>query len=211
MKILIADDHAIVREGLKQLLTKLTIDLQIDEVSNGVNALKLIKNNDYDFIILDISLPGMSGLDILQKLKAVNDPTKVLILSMHPEEQFAIRAIRLGALGYITKDRAGEELLGAIRKISSGSKYVSPELAEHIVLNMDKRVENTPHQMLSEREFQIMILLAKGKSPREIANELFISDKTVGTHRFRILRKMGMKKNTELTFYAINNKLIDQS
>ena len=211
MKILIADDHAMVRDGLKQLLTKLTIDLHIDEVSNGVNAIKLIKNNDYDFVILDISLPDISGLDILKRLKEHNNPTKVLILSMHPEEQFAVRALKLGAMGYITKDRAGEELLGAIRKISCGAKYVSPELTEYMVSNLGKKAEENAHQMLSDREFQIMILLAKGKSSREIAGELFISEKTVGTHRFRILQKMGLKKNTDLTFYAINNKLIDQS
>ena len=211
MKILIADDHTVVREGLKQILTKLTIDLQIEEVSNGTDALKLVKNNYFDFVILDISLPGMSGLDILKKLKELNNPTKILILSMHPEEQFAIRALRLGALGYITKDRAGEELLGAIRKISEGAKYVSQELSEHIVSSLGKRVEENAHQMLSEREFQIMLFLAKGKSSREIAGELFISEKTVGTHRYRIMQKMGMKKNADLTFYAINNNLIDQS
>ena len=128
---------------------------------------------------------------------------------MHPEEQFAVRALKLGAKGYVTKDRAGEELLAAIRKISSGGRYVSSELAEYMAFNLDYKFDTLLHQKLSEREFQIMILLAKGKTSREIAGELFISEKTVGTHRLRIMRKMGMKKNSELTFYSINNKLIE--
>jgi DNA-binding NarL/FixJ family response regulator len=209
MKILIADDHTIVREGLKQILKKLPEIGQVEEATNGVDALKMIESSFYDFVILDISLPGMSGIDILKSLKLLNITSRILILSMHPEEQFAIRALKLGALGYVTKDRAGEELLAAIRKISGGGKYVSPELAEYMAFNLDSKFEITVHLKLSEREFQIMILLAKGKSSRQIASDLFISEKTVGTHRLRIMRKMGMKKNTDLTFYAINNKLIE--
>ena len=209
MKILIADDHTVVREGLKQILKKLTDVIQIEEVTNGNDALKRIENSVYDFVILDISLPGMSGLDILKSLKTQNNPTHILVLSMHPEEQFAVRALKLGAMGYVTKDRAGEELLSAIRKISSGGKYVSSELAEYMAFNLEYKFESPLHQKLSEREFQIMLLLAKGKSSREIAAELFISEKTVGTHRLRIMQKMGMKKNSDLTFYAINNKLIE--
>ena len=209
MQILIADDHSVVREGLKQILKKIPEVRQIDEASNGIHALKMIESNKYDFVILDISLPGMSGLDILKRLKLQNNATRILILSMHPEEQFAVRALKLGALGYVTKDRAGEELLAAIRKISGGGKYVSSELAEYMAFNLDYKIDTILHQKLSEREFQIMILLARGKSSREIAGELFISEKTVGTHRLRIMRKMGMKKNSDLTFYAINNKLIE--
>lgn len=209
MQILIADDHSVVREGLKQILKKIPEVRQIDEASNGIHALKMIESSKYDFVILDISLPGMSGLDILKSLKLQNNATRILILSMHPEEQFAVRALKLGALGYVTKDRAGEELLAAIRKISGGGKYVSSELAEYMAFNLDYKIDTILHQKLSEREFQIMILLARGKSSREIAGELFISEKTVGTHRLRIMRKMGMKKNSDLTFYAINNKLIE--
>ncbi len=128
---------------------------------------------------------------------------------MHPEEQFAIHAFKLGALGYVTKDRAGEELLAAIRKISGGGKYVSFELAEYMAFKLDYEIETELHEKLSEREFQIMIHLANGKSSREIAGELFISEKTTGTYRFRIMQKMGLKKNSDLTFYALNNKLID--
>ena len=209
MKILIADDHAIVREGLKHILLKLPDDLLIEETSNGNEALAFIEWEDYDFVILDISLPGMSGLEILKKLKIQNNKTPILILSMHPEEQFAIRALKSGAMGYVTKDRAGEDLLEAIMKISRGRKYVSPELAEYLASSLNVRSEDVPHQKLSEREFEIMVLLAKGISAKEIAEALFISEKTVGTHRFRIMEKMGMKKNTDLTFYAINHKLID--
>ncbi len=209
MKILIADDHAIVREGLKHILLKLPDDLLIEETSNGNEALAFIEREDYDFVILDISLPGMSGLEILKKLKIQNNKTPILILSMHPEEQFAIRALKSGAMGYVTKDRAGEDLLEAIMKISRGRKYVSPELAEYLASSLNVRSEDVPHQKLSEREFEIMVLLAKGISAKEIAEALFISEKTVGTHRFRIMEKMGMKKNTDLTFYAINHKLID--
>lgn len=209
MKILIADDHIVVREGLKQILKKLPDIKQIDEAINGTDALKKVAGTKYDFVILDISLPDISGLEVLKKFKLQNSMTPVLILSMHPEEQFAVRAFKLGASGYITKDRAGEELITAIRKISSGGKYVSPELAEYMAFSLDKSFEKLLHEKLSEREFQIMILLAKGNSTSEIANELFISEKTVGTHRSRIMEKMGMKKNTELTFYAMKNNLIE--
>lgn len=209
MKILIADDHAVVREGLKQILKKLPDVKQIQEATNGIDALKMIESGEYNFIILDISLPGLSGIDILKKLKVQNIVTRVLVLSMYPEEQFAVRALKLGAMGYVTKDRAGEELLAAIRKISGGGKYVSSELAEYMAFNLDYKSEITLHEKLSVREFQIMMLLARGKSSREIAGELFISEKTVGTHRMRIMGKMEMKKNSDLTFYAINNKLIE--
>jgi DNA-binding NarL/FixJ family response regulator len=209
MKILIADDHSVVREGLKQILKKLPDVNQIEEAMNGIDALKMIESSNYDFVILDITLPGISGLDVLKSLKLQNNNTRILVLSMHPEEQFAIRALKLGAVGYVTKDRAGEELLAAIRKISGGGKYVSSELAEFMALNLDYRFDSLLHEKLSEREFQIMIQLASGKSSRDIAAELFISEKTVGTHRLRIMRKMGMKKNSDLTFYAIKNKLIE--
>lgn len=209
MKILIADDHTVVREGLKVILSKLTGVAQIEEVTNGTDALKKIENNIYDLVILDISLPGMSGPEILKNLKIRNIVTPVLILSMHPEEQYALRALRSGASGYVTKDRAGEELLAAIRKISSGGRYLSSELTEYIAFNFDKKTELLLHEKLSEREFEIMLLLARGRSVKEIAGELFISEKTVGTHRAKIMNKMGIKKNSELIIYAMNNKLTE--
>lgn len=209
MKILIADDHVVVREGLKQILKKLPDVKEIEEVTNGNDALKKLQSDLYDFVVLDISLPGLSGLDVLKSLKTQNNGTPVLILSMHPEEQFAMRALKLGASGYVTKDRAGEELLTAIRKISSGGKYVSPELAEYMALNIDNKFGELLHEKLSPREFQIMIMFARGISSREMAKELFISEKTVGTHRSKIMEKMGMKKNSEIIFYALKNKLIE--
>jgi Response regulator containing a CheY-like receiver domain and an HTH DNA-binding domain len=209
MKILIADDHTVVREGLRRILRKITEIKQVDETSNGLDALQKIGGNHYDFVILDISLPGISGLEILKNLKSQNNSTRILVLSMHPEEQFAIRAFQLGALGYVTKDRAGEELILAIRKISSGGKYISPELAEYMAFNADEKHDRPIHEKLSKREFQIMIMLVKGKSSREIAEDLFISEKTVGTHRSRMMEKMGMTKKSELTYYAIQNKLIE--
>ena len=209
MKILIADDHSIVREGLRQILKKLPNADQVDEATNGMDALKMIEHSDYDLVILDITLPGMSGLDVLKNLKIQGITSHVLILSMHPEEQFAVRALKLGASGYVTKDRAGEELLAAITKISCGGKYVSSELAEFMVTNLNSDFETSLHQRLSDREFQVMIQLAKGKTSREIGAELFISEKTVATYRLRIMQKMFMKKNSDLTFYALNNKLIE--
>ena len=209
MKILIADDHAVVREGLRQILAKLPDIKQIEEAATGSEALKKILSSLYDFVILDISLSDMSGLDVLKNLRLQNNETHVLVLSMHPEEQFAVRALKLGASGYVTKDKAGEELLTAIRKIASGGKYVSPELAEFMVLSLDNRGDILLHEKLSGREFQIMILLARGRSSQEIAKELFISPKTVGSHRARIMEKMGMKKNHELIFYATKNQLTE--
>lgn len=209
MRILIADDHSIVREGLKQLLKRLPEVSIIDEVTTGTEALKEIKSNKYCCVILDISLPGMSGLDVLKNLSILHIETPVLILSMHPEEQFALRALKLGAAGYVTKDRAAEELLIAIRKIISGRKYVSPELAEYMAGSMDNRFKELQQEKLSEREFQVMILLARGKSSNDIANELNISIKTVNTHRSKILAKMALKNNSELVIYAMKNSLVE--
>jgi len=209
MKILIADDHAIVREGVKQILRTLPEINQIDEVAEGNEALKMIKEVGYDLLILDISMPGMSGLDILQNISQRNISTRVLMLSFHPQEQYAIRAFKMGASGYLSKDSAFEELGAAIRKIAAGGKYISSAFAEKLFFNdADPSAENL-HDSLSEREFQVMIMLAKGKTVLEIAKEIFISDKTVSTYRSRIMEKMGMKKNVDLTLYAIKNSLIE--
>ena len=208
MRILIADDHAIVREGVKQILKTLPEVCFIDEVSEGNEALSRIRTARYDLVILDISMPGMSGLDVLQSLKAGNIDTRVLILSFHPEEQYAVRAFKLGAAGYISKDSAFEEMAMAIRKIAAGGKFVSPAFAEKLFFTDSELKDKNLHDSLSEREFQVMIMLAKGKTVLEIANEIFISDKTVSTYRARIMDKMEMKKNAELTLYAIRNNLM---
>ena len=209
MKILIADDHAIVREGLKQIVKTLPEVTLIDEASEGNEALLKIKEVGYDLVILDISMPGMSGLDILQSISRRKINTRVLMLSLHPQEQYAIRAFKLGAAGYLSKDSAFEELIMAIRKIAAGGKYVSSAFAEKLIFTGPEQGAQNLHDSLSDREFQVMIMLAKGKTVLEIAKEIFISDKTVSTYRSRIMEKMNMKKNADLTRYAINNKLIE--
>jgi two-component system, NarL family, invasion response regulator UvrY len=209
MKILIADDHAIVREGVKQIVKTLPEVKQIDEASDGKEALAKLTKTQYDLAILDISMPEITGLDLLQHLKNNNIKTRVLMLSFHPQEQYAVRAFKLGASGYISKDSAFEELAIAIRKIAGGGKYVSAAFAEKLLFNEVSSANLQLHESLSEREFQVMIMLAKGKTPTEIATEIFISDKTVATYRARIMEKMSMKKNAELTIYSIRNKLIE--
>jgi two-component system invasion response regulator UvrY len=181
----------------------------IDEAVNGDEAWAKIKAGSYDLVILDVAMPGMSGLDVLQKIKSRNLNTRVLILSVYPQEQFAVRAIKLGAMGYISKDSAYEELILAIKKITAGERYISSAFAEKLALNGFDSTSLKRHEKLSERELQVMIMLAKGKTVTEIAKEIFISDNTVSTHRAHILAKMGMKKNAELTMYAIKNNLIE--
>lgn len=209
MKILIADDHAIVREGVKQIIKTLPEVELIDEVSDGNIAYTKILSTNYDLVVLDISMPGITGLDLLQRLKNKDIKTNVLILSFYPQEQYAIRAFKLGASGYLSKDSASEELSLAIRKIAAGGKYVSSALAEKILFQDIELDARLPHEQLSEREFQVMIMLAKGKSLVEIGQEIFISDKTVSTYRMRILEKMGLKNNTDITIYALKNHLIE--
>jgi len=209
MKVLIADDHTIVREGLKQILKNMDGISIIDEATNGTNALLKIENNRYDLIIMDISMPGKNGIDILKILKTKKISANILILSVHPQEQYAIRAMRLGASGYLNKNTLYEELEIAINTILTGKKYISKQLAESLIFEKYDTQNKLPHEKLSEREFQVMLMLAKGKTVLEIAAELFISDKTVSTHRMRLLQKMRMKKNAELTLYAIRNELIE--
>jgi two-component system, NarL family, invasion response regulator UvrY len=208
MRILICDDHKIVREGLRQILRQLDGVSFIAEAGNGNEALGLLKAERYDILLLDITLPDRSGLEILQTVKAKWPLTNVLMLSMHPQEQYAIRALKLGASGYLTKDTATEELLMAVTRISSGMKYISQSLAENLALHLDQGANRPKHEMLSDREFEIMIKLANGKSLLEIGNELFISDKTVSTYRSRIMVKMELTKNAEITRYCLENKLI---
>jgi two-component system, NarL family, invasion response regulator UvrY len=209
MKILIADDHAIVREGVKQIVKGLPEVKQIEEVSDGIEAFSKICETDYDIVILDISMPGMSGLDLLQRMKDRDLHTKVLMFSFYPQEQYAIRAFKLGASGYLSKDSAFDELALAIRKITQGGKYISAALAEKLIFQDAGMEGKLPHEALSEREFQIMIQLASGKSVTEIARTLYISDKTVSTYKMRVLEKMNVKTNADLTRYAIQNKLIE--
>ena len=208
MKILICDDHKIVRDGLKQILQQLGGGTIIEEAGDGYEALNLLKKSQCDILLLDISLPGMTGMEILQSVKAKWPAVNVLMLSMMPQEQYAILALKLGASGYLTKDTASEELLLAIRKVSEGGKYISHTLAENLAMHLTKDTNKLKHESLSGREFEIMIKLANGKSLQEIGNELFISDKTVSTYRSRIMEKMDLSKNTELTRYCLEHNLI---
>jgi len=208
MKILICDDHQIVRDGIKQILQQLEGLPLISEASSGDEAMSLMGIDSFDMVLLDISLPDKSGLDILQTIKAKWPLTNVLMLSMHPQEQYAFRSLKLGASGYLTKDTASEELLVAAKKVSEGGKYISNALAENMAGHMDKSLSQQKHEMLSGREFDIMISLANGKSLQGIGKALCISDKTVSTYRSRILDKMELNKNVDLTRYCIENGFI---
>lgn len=209
MKILIADDHSVVRKGLRQVLVDLHIFSTIEEAQEGYEAFEKIKKIPYDFVILDISMPGLSGLDILQKLNSLGIKRNILVLSVHPESQYAIRALRMGANGYLSKESAFNEMELAIQKTLSGQKYISSEIAQKLAFKVLDDSGPQLHETLSEREFQVMCLLAKGVSVIEIGKKLNISDKTVSTHRIRILGKMGLTKNAELTLYAVKNGLIE--
>lgn len=209
MKVLIADDHLIVRRGLIQVLLDMRIFSIIDEATDGIEAFQKIKDINYDFVILDISMPGLTGLDILDKLKILGIKRNILILSVYQQNQYAIRALRMGASGYLSKESAYTELKLAIENISEGRKYISSEIAEKLAFKVTEDVDIPLHEKLSEREFQIMRFLSIGETVTEIAKKLNISDKTVSTYRIRILTKMGMKKNTELTLYAIKKGLIE--
>ena len=208
LKILIADDHPIVRQGLKQIIADSHDMAVVDEATNGWEVLGKVRASDCDVVLLDIAMPGKDGLDVLTQLKHENPRLPVLMLSMYPEEQFAIRALRAGASGYVTKESAPDELVGAIRKVSTGGKYVSPALAEKLALDLQSAGKQPPHETLSDREYQVMCLIASGKTVTGIAHELSLSVKTISTYRYRILDKMQLKNNAELTHYAVKNGLI---
>jgi DNA-binding NarL/FixJ family response regulator len=211
IKILIADDHAIFRHGLRQILEENPDMFVGGEASNGQDVLDQVWRSDFDLLLLDINMPGMSGLEALKQLKTQKPKLKVLVLSMYPEEQYAIRALKAGASGYITKTSASEELIEAIRKVSQGGKYVSASLAEKLLFDFEADADRPLHELLSDREYEVLCMIASGKTVSHIAEELCLSVKTVSTHRVRILEKMRMKNNAELTNYAIKQKLIDIS
>ena len=208
IKILIADDHAIVREGLKQIVADTPDMIVAGEAVDGTEVLELVRKEDWDLILLDISMPGRGGIDTLKELKIEKPKLPVLVLSMYPEEQYAIRALQAGASGYLTKESAPEELIAAIRKVSQGRKYISEALAESLASHVVTNSEKPLHETLSNREYQVMLMLASGKTVKEIANDLSLSVKTISTNRVRALRKMGMKNNAEITYYAIKHGLV---
>ncbi len=208
IRILIADDHPIVREGYKKILSDTPDMLVADEAENGQEVLNYIRKKNYDLILLDISMPGRSGLEILKELKNERPRLPVLILSIYPEEQYAVRAFRAGASGYLTKASAPNELMSAIRKISQGGRYISSSLAEQLTYYLDADADKPLHETLSDREYQVMLMIASGKTVSEIAGELFLSVKTISTYRSHILEKTKMKNNAEITLYAVRNKLV---
>lgn len=209
IRILIADDHAVVRAGVKTFLHGEKGMKIAGEAANGDEALELLKKKGFDLMILDISMPGRDGLEVLKDVKRLRPKLPVLILTMHPEERFAIRAFRAGASGYVTKEHASRELILAIKKISSGGKYVSEKLAETLVSELPKTVGNPPHESLSDREYRIMCLLASGENMKSIAEHLSLSYGTVFTYRKRVLKKMKLSTDVELTHYALEHGLVD--
>lgn len=209
IKLLIADDHLLIREGLKKILREEPDILVVEEARNAQEVLDAARSKDLDLIVLDISMPGPSGLDVLTELRRLYPRLPVLILSMHPEDRFAIRALKAGASGYITKESAADELVKAIRKLISGGKYVSLDLAEQLAFSLNAETDRPPHETLSDREYQVMCMIAAGKKMSAIADELSLSVRTINTYRARILEKMKMKSNAELIHYSIEHKLVD--
>jgi two-component system invasion response regulator UvrY len=209
IRVLIADDHTVVRQGLKQILGDTPEMLVAGEATTGQEVLDKVRAEAWDVVVLDISMPDRSGLDILKQLRSERPKLPVLVLSMCSEDQFAVRVLKAGACGYLTKDSAADELVKAIRKVVSGGTYVSAFLAEKLAFEIGADSSKLPHETLSDREFQVLRLLAAGKSVTEIAAELSLSVKTVSTYRTRMLRKMNLGTNAELIHYAIQNHLID--
>lgn len=209
IRVLVVDDHPIVREGLKQILSDTEDILVVDEADSGQAVLDCTAKTNFDVVLLDISMPGRDGLEVLRELKQHKPKLPVLILSMYPEEHYAVRVLRGGASGYLTKSSAPDELISAIRKVASGRKYISATLAERLTYELDRDASKPLHEILSDREYQVMHMLSTGKSVKDIALELDLSVKTVSTYRSRVLEKMNMKNNAEIVLYAVQNKLID--
>jgi DNA-binding NarL/FixJ family response regulator len=209
MRILITEDHAVVRQGLKLILADHFKKAVFGEARNATEALARVWKEKWDVVVLDITMPGRSGLEVLKEIKRSRPRLPVLILSMHPEDQFAVRLLKAGAAGYLTKESAGEELVGAIKKVVGGGRYISPSLAEKMASYLTMDIQKAPHERLSDREFLILRMIASGKPVSQIAKELSISVSTVSTYRARILEKMDMKNNAELTHYALQKELVE--
>ena len=208
IRILIADDHSVVRKGLKQILLEGFPTAHIEEVPDAEEMIKKIIQFPWDVVISDLSMPGRSGLEALQQLKQINPKLPVLILSIHPEDQYALRVLKAGASGYLSKDMAPDELVNAVQRVMLGKKYITASIAEKLASVLDQDSGKAAHESLSDREFSVLKLLAAGKSVSEIAESLFLSVTTVSTYRSRIMAKMGMKNNADLTLYSIEHKLI---
>ncbi len=209
MKVLIADDHPVVRHGLKQILATDADMTVVGEAKNGNEAMELARKLEWDVAVLDYSMPGRSGLELLAEIKREFPQRPVLVLSMHPEELHARRVLKAGGAGYMNKESAGEELAAAIRKVVTGGKYVSAALAERLAVELAPEAQKPPHETLSDREYRVMWMLASGKPINRIAKEMFLSPSTVSTYRVRILRKLGLSSNAELVQYAVKHQLIE--
>jgi two-component system invasion response regulator UvrY len=209
LKILIADDHAVVRLGVKHIVLGAFPNAEAGEAANGQAVLEAVRDAPWDLLILDIGMPVRSGLEIMSELRHMAPHLRILVLTVHAEEQFALRLLKSGVSGYLTKERAPEELVQAIRKIMAGGKYVSTVLAERIALSLDTSVDKLPHETLSDREFQVMRMIASGMSVAEIAEALSLHVRTVGTFRRHILRKLNLKSTQEIAYYAIRGGLVD--
>jgi len=209
MKILIADDHAVFRRGLKETLSEAFPRVVFGEAQTAQETFELAQREDWNVIILDISMPGRSGLDILDDLRRSRPKIPVLLLTMHPEQQFARRALKAGAAGYLTKDSVPEELKEAIKRISTGGRYVSATLAETLAVDLGRGADLPIHELLSDREFQVLRMIASGKTVKEVADELSLSVKTVSTYRSRILEKTGLKTTADLIRYALQTQLVE--
>jgi DNA-binding NarL/FixJ family response regulator len=208
MKILLTDDHALVRQGLRLILADHFKNATFGEARNAHEALNKVWKEKWDVVVLDVTMPGRSGLEVLKEIKRFKPKLPVLVVSMHPEDQFAVRILKAGAAGYLTKESAGEELVGAIKKVVGGGKYISPSLAERMASYLAIDVQKAPHERLSDREFLVLRMIASGKPVGQIGKELSLSTATISTYRARILQKMDMKNNAELTHYAIQKELV---
>jgi DNA-binding NarL/FixJ family response regulator len=208
IKILIADDHPVVRRGLRDMLADAGDIVIGAEAGSAADVRKLVQEQRWDVIVLDISMPGGSGIELIGEIKRERPEARVLILTVYSEEQYAVRAIRAGAAGFLTKESASDKLIDAIRKVAGGGRYVSPELAETLASLLAGETSGQPHERLSDREFEILKMLASGRTVSQVASELGLSVKTVSTHRTRILKKMNMKTNAELTHYAVKQGLV---
>ena len=209
IRILIADDHAILRRGLKEILVRELQGAVCGEAEDAQQVVAQVQSRDWDLVMLDITMPGRSGLDVLKDLKAMRPKLPVLVLSMHPEDQYGKRVLRAGASGYMNKKSAPEELINAIRKLLAGGQYVSPALAEKLALDLKHDAAKLAHEILSDREFEVLRMIASGKTATQIAEQLHLSVNTVSTHRARILEKMHMTTTAELMHYALSNHLVD--
>lgn len=208
IRILLADDHSMFREGVKQMLSSSPDFLVVGEAGDAAQVLEMAGKVHCDVVILDVSMPGKDGIEVLKQLKQLDPHCQILILSMYPEDQYAFRAIKAGASGYLTKNNASSDLMEAIRRVASGRKYISPAVAEQLAVDLETDTGKPLHQKLSDREYQVMCMIASGKSVKQIAEELALSVSSVSTMRTRILKKFGMKTNADITRYAIKNDLV---